>query len=249
MGRSLQYSGVAAVATIWVSLTAATVFVGFDLFGEHPISYLGTSSGPPWLFTVGLLVSALLLAVFHGFVRGRYPVGLGFSFVMLAGLGGQTVAAFVPIGGEAGTHRIHTTSALVLGASLPLLMWRFAAAQPPGRWRRLAYRIFFAEALACAVGLYLSGHGIAPVAEILPAAIFHIWVVVVTFAAGGSRLPSGDGAGVRRYLLLRSGAGAGDARLRRAGHGGAPWVAFVHRPSRVRCAPRRSAPAHGRTRR
>lgn len=81
------------------------------------------------------------------------------------------------------------TSALVLGASLPLLMWRFAAAQPSGRWRRLAYQIFFAEALACAVGLYLSGRGIAPVAEILPAAIFHIWVVVVTFAGTGQPAP------------------------------------------------------------
>lgn len=190
MGRSLPYTGVAAVATIWVSLTAASVAVGFDLFGEQPISYLGTSSGPPWLFTLGLMVSALLLAAFHRFVRIRYPVGSGFSFAMLAGLGGQLVAAVVPIGGEAGAHRIHTTSALVLGASLPLLMWRFAAAQPPGRWRRVTYRIFFAEVLACAVGLYLSARSIAPVAEILPAAVFHIWVIVITFVGTRTSAPT-----------------------------------------------------------
>ena len=62
-------------------------------------------------------------------------------------------------------------------------MWRFAAGQPPGPWRRLAYRLFWAEAVACAVGLYLSARSIAPLAEILPGVAFHAWVFVVTFAA------------------------------------------------------------------
>ena len=98
----------------------------------------------------------------------------GFSVAMLAGLVGQMVAAFVPIGGDPAAHRIHTTFALALGISLPLLMWRFAAGQEPGPWRRLAYRLFWAEAAACAAGLYLSARSIAPVAEILPGIAFHI---------------------------------------------------------------------------
>lgn len=182
MASSLQYTGVGAVATIWTTLAAAAALTGFNLVGEHPISYLGTEAGSAGLFTIGLLVSAVLLMAFHRHVRSRYPVGRGFSLVMLAGLAGQVVAAFVPIGGDPGTHRIHTTSALVLGISLPLLMWRFAAGQAPGPWRRLTYGLFFAEAAACAVGVYLSGRMVAPVAEILPATVFHIWVLVVTFS-------------------------------------------------------------------
>jgi hypothetical protein len=105
-------------------------------------------------------------------------VGGGFSAVMLTGLAGQLVAAFVPIGGNSAAHQVHTTSALILGASLPLLMWRFAAGQGGGPWRRLAYRLFWAEAAACVVGL--SGLVAAPVAEILPGAVFHLWVLIVT---------------------------------------------------------------------
>lgn len=186
MGRSLQYTGVAAVAVIWSTLTAATLLTGFDVVGEHAVSYLGTEGGAAALFSTGLLASAVLLVAFHQFVRSRYPVGVGFSLAMLVGLAGQMVAALVPIGGDPGVHRIHTTSALVLGASLPLLMWRFAAGQAPGPWRRLCYRLFFAEAVACAVGLYLSARSVAPVAEILPAAVFHVWVSVVTFSAAGA---------------------------------------------------------------
>lgn len=182
MRRSLQYTGVAAVVTVWATLLAATAVSGFDLLGEDPISYLGSESRSAALFTVGLAIPALLLTAFHQYVRGRYPVSAGFSLVMLVGLAGQMVAAFAPIGGDPAVHRIHTTSALILGVSLPLLMWRFAAAQPRGPWRRLAYGLFWAEAVACVVGLYLSARMVAPVAEILPGSVFHVWVVVLTFA-------------------------------------------------------------------
>jgi hypothetical membrane protein len=180
MRRSLRYTGVAAVVTVWTSLLAATAVSRFDLLGEDPLSYLGTDARSAALFTVGLVVPALLLTAFHHHLRDRYQVAAGFSLAMLGGLGGQMVAAFVPIGGDPVVHRIHTISALVLGVSLPLLMWRFAAGQPRGPWRRLSYGLFWAEALACAVGLYLSARGVAPVAEILPGAVFHAWVVAVT---------------------------------------------------------------------
>jgi hypothetical protein len=186
--RSLQYTGVAAVVTVWTSLLAATAVSRFDLLGEDPLSYLGTDARSAALFTVGLAVPALLLAAFHQYLRDRYPVSPGFSLAMLGGLAGQMVAAFVPIGGDPAVHRIHTSSALVLGVSLPLLMWRFAAAQPPGPWRRLTYRLFWAEAVACALGLYLSARGVAPVAEILPGAVFHAWIITVTFATASASL-------------------------------------------------------------
>ncbi|MEA2704733.1 MAG: hypothetical protein QOD63_2678 [Actinomycetota bacterium] len=183
MRRYLRYTGVAAVVTVWTTLLTATAVSGFDLLGRYPLSYLGTQPRSAALFTAGLLVPAVLLTAFHQYVRGNYRVSAGFSLAMLAGLAGQVVAAFVPIGGDATLHRVHTTSALLLGISLPLLMWRFAAGQPSGPWRRVAYLLFWAEAAACAAGLYLSAQSIAPVAEILPGSVFHVWIVVVTVAA------------------------------------------------------------------
>ncbi len=195
MSRSLRYTGVAAVATLWTTLLAATAVSGFDLLGDDPLSYLGSDARTAGLFTVGLGLSGLLLTAFHQFVRDRYPVAHGFSAAMLVGLVGQLVAAAVPIGGDPVVHRVHTTSALALGISLPLLMWRFAAGQPRGRWRRLSYALFWAEAIACAVGVYLSARMVAPVAEILPAAVFHAWVVTVTVKA--AREPQSLGGSVR----------------------------------------------------
>jgi hypothetical protein len=182
MRRSLEYTGVAAVVTVWTTLLAAAALTGFDLLGEDPLSYLGTQSQSAALFTLGLAIPALLLTAFHFYVRGRFPVSPGFSLAMLAGLAGQMVAAFIPIGGDPAVHRVHTTSALVLGASLPLLIWRFAAGQAAGHWRRLSYAFFWGEVTACLAGLYLSDLSIAPLAEILPGAVFHAWVVTVTVA-------------------------------------------------------------------
>ncbi len=202
MRRSLRYTGVAAVVTVWTTLLAATALTGFDLLGEEPLSYLGTQSQSAVLFTLGLAVPALLLTAFHQHLRGRFPVSSGFSLAMLAGLAGQMVAAFVPIGGDPAVHRVHTTSALLLGASLPLLMWRFAAGQPPGPWRRLNYAFFWAEVAACVVGICLSALMVAPLAEILPGTVFHAWVFTVTFAAGPA-LPAPTPRGVPFPALQR----------------------------------------------
>lgn len=189
MARSWRrFSGVAAIAVLWSSLGAASAVGGFPLLGRQPLSWLVAAG--PWpaaLYRAGLAGGAVLLVAFHGQVRTRYRVGRGFSVAMLAGLGGQLVAAFVPIDGTPPAHRAHTVAALALGASLPVLMWRFAAAQSPGPWRRRAYRLAQVEAAACVVGVLLSRHGIAPPAEIVPAAAFHLWIVVLTLAgrAGG----------------------------------------------------------------
>ncbi len=177
----LRSTGVAAVVTAWTTLLTASAVSGFDLLGPDPLSYLGSDPRVATLFTIGLAVPAALFSAFCLDVRRRYRLPAGFPIVMLTGLAGQMVAAFVPIGGDPTAHRIHTTFALALGISLPLLMWRFAAGQEPGRWRRTSYLLFFAEAAACVAGLYLSARSIAPVAEILPGVAFHVWVFVVTF--------------------------------------------------------------------
>ncbi|HEV2766588.1 MAG TPA: hypothetical protein VGV63_02635 [Acidimicrobiales bacterium] len=180
MTRLFRYTGAAAVTVLWGTLGVGTLLTGFDLLAERPLSYLGSQDRSAVLFSGGLLVGALALVAFHHHLRVRYPVTTLFSAAMLIGLAGQVVAALVPIGGNGVAHQVHTRAALVLGASLPVLMWRFAASQPAGAWRRLCYSLCWAEVVAVGVGLHLSARMVAPAAEILPAAVFHVWIIAVT---------------------------------------------------------------------
>ncbi len=177
---ALRYSGVAAVVVLWTTMSVGSVRARFDLLGTRPLSYLAEDPGAALLFGAGLVVAAILLVGFHRYVRERYPVTPAFSWLMLGGLAGQLVAGIVPIGGDGISHFVHTTSALILGASLPVFMWRFAASQPAGAWRWVSYALFWGEAAACAIGLFLSNRGVAPLAEIVPAALFHLWIVTLT---------------------------------------------------------------------
>ncbi len=173
-------AGLAAVAVLWGTVGGAALLSGFPLLGEQPLSWMVADPATSVLFSGGLLVAAVLLAVFCGHVRGRYPVGRGFTFAMLGGMAAQAVAALVPIDGGPAANRVHTVAALALGVSLPVLMWRFAVAQPPGSWRRVALSLFWVEVAACAAGVLLSRGAVAPLAEIIPAAGFHLWIVVLT---------------------------------------------------------------------
>lgn len=196
----LRFTGVAAVAVLWTVLGAAMWRSGFPLLGPRPLSWMVADPASAWLFRAALVVGALLLVGFHAHVRDRYPVDGWFSFALLGGLFGQLVAAVVPIDGGDAANRVHTYAALALGASLPLLIWRFAAAQPDGPWRRVTRALVAVEVVACAVGLLLSRGSLAPLAEIVPAAGFHLWIVAVT--VGPERLVSGPG----RRTVLRLGA-------------------------------------------
>lgn len=199
-------SGMAAVALLWSSLGAASLASGFPLLGPRPLSWLAADRSVAWLYTAGLGGGAALLLVFHRYVRSRFPVGRGFSAAMVAGMVGQGIAAVVPIHGGGARHTVHTVAALALGASLPALMWRFAAAQPPGTWRRRCRRLAWAETVACAAGLVLSRRSVAPLAEILPAVCFHAWIIAVT---------------ARSWALGQTGA-HGDAQAEHRGRGSLP---------------------------
>jgi hypothetical protein len=179
----MRWTGVWAVGVLWSTQALAIVVTGFDLVGERPLSELANRPGGELLFSAGLVVAAVLFLFFLDFLRGAYPVGRAFSAAMAIGMAGQIVAGILPIGGDGWVSRVHVISALVLGASIPVLMGCFAADQHPGPWRRRCWWLFGFEAAACAVGVALSQRHIAPVAEILPAVAFHLWVIVVTLAA------------------------------------------------------------------
>jgi hypothetical protein len=103
--------------------------------------------------------------------------------VFLIGLGGQVVAAIVPLSGPGASPTVHTIGGLVLGLSLPILMACFAAGQPAGSWRRLSWALCGLEAAACVAGLALSQSMRAPIAEALPAGAFHLWILTVAMHA------------------------------------------------------------------
>lgn len=178
----LRWTGLAAVATLWTTVGTASVLGRFDLLGHRPLSHLVASPGTALLFSGGLAVGAVLFLAFHAWLRGRYPTSPSFSVAMVGGMLAQLVAAFVPIeGGGPLASRVHTVTALLLGGSIPVFLWRFAAAQPPGALRRVAGRLAWAEVAACVVGVSLSRGGVAPLAEVVPAAVFHAWVATLTF--------------------------------------------------------------------
>ena len=178
----------AAVAALWSTHVVLVVALGFDLVGARPLSYLALDADLGVVFGAGLVVSAVLFMAFERHLRRRYHLGATFSVTMLVGMAGQLVAGVVPIGGTGPASRIHVAAALTLGASIPLLLWRFAADQPTGAWRRSCYRLFWLEVLACGVGITLSRNEVAPLAEILPALAFHAWVVHVTFGPRSHRM-------------------------------------------------------------
>lgn len=201
----MRWTGVAAVLVLWSTQALAVSRTAFDLVGERPLSDLVNRPGGEWLFPIGLVVAAVLFLVFLGYIRTTYLVGAAFTIAMAVGMTGQLVAGILPIGGDGWVGRTHVISALVLGASIPVLMWRFAADQPPGPWRTRCYRLFWLEALACAIGIVLSRRHVAPLAEILPALAFHLWVFVVTLAAAGpAAQTAGQASTVSRVARMSS---------------------------------------------
>ncbi len=182
----MRWTGVAAVAVLWTTVGLGMAVTGLGLRDERPISYLGTVPETAQLFRMGLVVAAALLAAFSLFLRSVENASVTFLAASLIGLVGQVVVAVVPLSGPGSASPFHTAGGLVLGASLPVLMWRFAASRPPGEWRRTAYRLCWLEVAACAVGILLSRSGRAATAEILPALGFHLWIAVVTVRSNSS---------------------------------------------------------------
>ncbi|MEO5679313.1 MAG: DUF998 domain-containing protein [Acidimicrobiales bacterium] len=170
----------AAVAVLWATVGTGMARTGLGLIDDRPVSFLGTEARTAGLFRAGLLLASALLAGFAWIVARLLRRRTGFLTVFLVGMAGQAIVAVVPLDSAGAGHAVHTTSGIVLGLSLPPLMWRFAAGLPPGPDRRLAFGLMAAEATGCVVGIVLSSAGVAALAEVVPAVLFHLWIVVVT---------------------------------------------------------------------
>jgi hypothetical protein len=176
----LRHSGVAAVVVLWLTVVVGMLRTGLELLGDQPISYLGTDGTTDTLFRVGLLVAAAAFVAFAWAVRRRLLRETGFLGIFVVGMAGQAVVAVVPLTDRGTSHDVHVTAGILLGLSLPLFIWRFAAALAPGPARRRAYALLWVEVAACTAGVLLSRAGLAFVAEVVPAVGFHLWVVLVT---------------------------------------------------------------------
>ena len=170
----------AAIAVLWVGIGVAVLRTGFEVLGDLPLSRLAADGRAEPIFGPSLVVAALLFVVFCVEVTRRYPVGRAFAVVMVAAMGGQLVAGVVPIGAPGESDPVHVAGGLVLGGLIPVFLGLYAVAQPAGPWRRTAIGLFLAQLAATVVGVALSGAGRAAVAEMVPALLFHLWVVVVT---------------------------------------------------------------------
>jgi hypothetical protein len=177
---AIRWTGVAAVVALWVTVAVGIALTDLMLIDDRPISHLGTVARSRTLFSVGLVLAALLLAAFFMFVWRAFAARPSFLVAALVGQVGQVVAAVVPISGAGSAHAVHTAAGLILGLSLPLLMWRFAAGLAAAPWRPAASRLCWLEVAACVAGVILSRAGVATLAEILPALGFHLWIAVVT---------------------------------------------------------------------
>ena len=174
----------AAVGVLVVGIGAAIVVSGFAVGGDLPISHMANDDRAGPIVGASLVIAAVLFIVFCFDVRRRYPVDRAFVPVMVTAMAGQFVAGVVPIGAMGQSNPIHVVAGLILGELIPVFLGLFAAAQPAGAWRRTAMGLFGAQALATVVGILLSQRGIAAVAELVPALVFHLWVGVVTMHAG-----------------------------------------------------------------
>lgn len=175
-----RYSGLAAIGVLWAGTALAVTRTGFPLLGEHALSHLANDPRGDIAFSGALATSALLFAIFAVNARDRFNAGNAFVAVMSLGMAGQFVAALVPIGDPGRANWVHVSSALLLGASIPVFQLAFALRQAPGTWRRVALALFALQVVASLVGVWLSARGVAPLAEILPAATFHLWVAALT---------------------------------------------------------------------
>ncbi len=177
------YSGVAGVAVLWTGVLLAMQRAGLGLIDSRPFSSLGVDPASARLFSVSLLLSALLFVNFAYYVKSAFHVHNRFMLYFLIGQAGQAVAAVTPYGDNSPYRLLHTVAAFSLAFSLPLLIRQFAASESRSRHHPLYRRLLRLEQLSFVVGigLFMFARGIAPLGQALPAIGFHIWIIAVTY--------------------------------------------------------------------
>ncbi len=179
------YSGVLGVLFLWTFILIGMYNTGLGLIDDRPISSLGVNHESRFLFTWGLIGSALLFTTFAYYIKDAFHTNQKFVVYFLIGQVGQVVAAIVPYGQNNPYRIIHTVAAFILAFSLPFLIYEFAKSQKRDRSKQIFTRSVYFELLlfSVGIGLFIFTSGIAPLGQALPAIGFHIWIFIVTYYA------------------------------------------------------------------
>lgn len=162
---------------------------GLGFIDSRPISYLGIDPATARLFSVSLVVSAVLFISFGYYIRRTYHIQNKFLGYLIIGQIGQIIAAVTPYGHRQPFKFIHTIAAFVLAFTLLFLIREFTHSQNKNRFRTIYSSLFTIEKITFVVGigLFIFTKGIAPLGEALPATGFHIWIITITILSNARR--------------------------------------------------------------
>lgn len=181
--KFISLSGIFGIVILWTGVGISMLIAHLHFIDTRPISYLGIDSRTSQLFSVTLILSAILFIIFGYFVRASYKVKAPFLVFLIIGQLGQLITAVSPYGHREPMRFIHTIAAFTLAFSLPFLINTFRLSQRSSTRYQLFTWLFNIE-LACfivGISLFVFTKGIAPLGEALPALGFHLWVIVVTY--------------------------------------------------------------------
>ncbi|MDQ3123243.1 MAG: hypothetical protein M3Q14_00975 [bacterium] len=174
-----RFSGIVTVMILRVTILTSIYITHLDIFGSNPLSSVGTDNRTALIFSVGLISASLTLLFFTQYLSRVYIVSKSFLIILIVGQIGQIIAALVHFGGEQPDRAIHSYAALTLAFSIPLALWRFAAAQTDPSIRRRAYLLFWVELACFVIGIGVFSFVIkgAPIGQIITALAFHAWII------------------------------------------------------------------------
>ena len=177
-----QISGLLGVLSLWTFISFGMLKAHLNLIDTRPISYLGIYRPTRLIFTLGLLVSAVLFIVFAIYLAHTYKLRNKFLIYFFIGQTGQIITAIIPDTPHTTFRLIHTIAAFTLAFSLPLLIREFAISQKDSKYSNIYHGLYRFELVtfAIGIGLFVFTNGVAPLGEILPTFGFHLWIIVVS---------------------------------------------------------------------
>ncbi len=181
--RLQLYSGILGIFVIWTGIIIGMSRVHLGLLDSRPISYLGVNTASRSVFSLCLILSALLFFAFGYYINSKFKIKNKFLLYFTIGQIAQIIAAVVPDTNNSPYKIVHTVAAFILAISLPFLIREFARSQSGKRRSKIYNRLSHLEQLTfvIGIGLFIFTSGVAPLGEALPAVGFHIWIIVLTF--------------------------------------------------------------------
>ncbi len=196
-----KYCGVAAIVTLWVSISAGLITSELSLTGNRGLGHLVADPVTDLLYSGSLVVSSLFLAAFLSYVRRRYHSSSTFAFIYFIAVIGRFVTGVFPMD-EPSVATLHTIGTFAVVASPPMVVLAFYLEQLPGPWRKVYGLLVATQITASVAGLMLALADRPILAQVVPVVSFQLWILVVTFKPyrGVEPLPGQVGSSGRAGL-------------------------------------------------